>query len=244
MFEESLIESTPLLRTHNRLPAIVSFTVQALLAASLIAIPLLHPQILPLHAPSLSFLPPMPRPAPPPPPPPQLVHLTSGPASAISTPVPVMENTAPAHSLPSPAPVGEAPTVSLLSSMTGPSATGPFSLTTVGTPGPHVVPAPTATGPGARPNISRGVAAGQLLAPIQPIYPPIAIATRLQGTVVVEAIISKSGQIESAHATSGPLMLQPAALEAVRRARYHPFLLNGEPTEVATTISINFHLGN
>jgi len=66
----------------------------------------------------------------------------------------------------------------------------------------------------------------------------------MQGTVVVEAIISKSGVIESAHVTSGPVMLQSSALEAVRRARYRPFLLNGEPTEVATTISITFHLGS
>ena len=243
MFEESLIESTPLLRTHNRLPAIVSFTVQALLAASLIAIPLLHPQILPLHAPSLSFLPPMPRPAPPTPPP-QLVHLTTGPASSISTPVPVMDRTASAHTLPGLTPVDNAPTISNLGIMTGTSPTGAFSLIPAATPGPHVVPAPTPTGSGTRPNISTGVAAGHLYAPIQPIYPPLALAAHMQGTVVVEAIISKSGQIESAHVTSGPPMLQSSALEAVRRARYHPFLLNGEPTEVATTISIYFRLGS
>ena len=81
-------------------------------------------------------------------------------------------------------------------------------------------------------------------APIQPIYPPIARAAHVGGTVVIQAIISKTGQIESAHAVSGPVMLQAAAIDAVRRARYRPFLLNGQPTEVETTIRINFLLGN
>ena len=242
MFEESLIESTPLLRTNNRLPAIVSFTIQALFAASLIAIPLLHPNLLPLHAPSLSFLPPRPRPAPPPPP--QLVHLTSGPSSSMATPVPMISTATPSRLPTSSAPTDAAPSLSSLNPLgMGPAMPGlPTSLTPSGNAGPHVVPAPTSSG--TRLNISQGVATGQLLAPIQPLYPPIALAAHMQGTVVVEAIISKSGVIESAHVTSGPVMLQSSALEAVRRARYRPFLLNGEPTEVATTISITFHLGS
>jgi protein TonB len=64
----------------------------------------------------------------------------------------------------------------------------------------------------------------------------------VSGTVLVEAIISPTGRIESARATGGPVMLQQAALEAVRMARYRPFLLNGQPTEVSATFSINFTL--
>ena len=101
--------------------------------------------------------------------------------------------------------------------------------------------------PAARPgplNISKGVAAGLLLAPITPIYPPIAKAAHQEGTVIIHAIISKAGHIESAIAESGPLMLQGAALDAVREARYRPYLLNGLPTEVETTFNINFRLSN
>jgi protein TonB len=101
-----------------------------------------------------------------------------------------------------------------------------------------------ATKPAPPTRISQGVLAGLLLAPIQPTYPPIAKMTRTEGTVVVQAIISKSGRIESAHAVSGPAMLRAAALDAVRAAHYRPYLLNNEPTEVETTISITFHLGN
>ena len=81
-----------------------------------------------------------------------------------------------------------------------------------------------------------------LLTPIQPIYPAIARAAGIQGTVVVEAIISRTGAIESLHVVSGPAMLRRAAIHAIRAARYQPYLLNGEPTEVETTITVNFRL--
>jgi protein TonB len=93
-------------------------------------------------------------------------------------------------------------------------------------------------------NVSGGVTAGLLLTPIQPVYPRIAVAAGIQGTVVMEAVISKTGRIESLHVVSGSPMLQTAALDAVRGARYRPYLLNGEPTEVQTTISVNFRLGS
>jgi protein TonB len=82
-----------------------------------------------------------------------------------------------------------------------------------------------------------------LLTPIRHIYPAIAKATGVQGTVVVSAVISRTGTIESLHVISGPPMLQPAALEAIRTARYQPYRLNGEPTEVETTITVNFRIG-
>jgi len=91
--------------------------------------------------------------------------------------------------------------------------------------------------------VSAGVSAGLLIAPIRPVYPPIAKAAHVEGTVVVEAIISKSGTIESLHVLSGPAMLQSAALDAIRSARYQPFQLNGEATEVQTTITVNFRMG-
>jgi protein TonB len=88
------------------------------------------------------------------------------------------------------------------------------------------------------------VAEGRLLAPIQPIYPAIAKAARIQGTVVIEAVISRQGLVKQARIVSGQPMLAQAALEAVSRARYQPYMLNGQPVEVYTTIDINFVLGN
>ena len=92
-------------------------------------------------------------------------------------------------------------------------------------------------------HVSTGVSQGMLLAPIRPVYPVIAKAAGVQGTVVVEAVISRTGTIESLHVVSGPAMLQNAALDAIREARYRPFRLNGEAIAVETTITVIFRLG-
>ena len=85
--------------------------------------------------------------------------------------------------------------------------------------------------------VSAGVTVGLLMAPIRPVYPQIAKAAHVEGAVVVEAIISKAGVIESLHVVSGPEMLRRAAIDAIQAARYQPYRLNGEPTEVQTTIT-------
>jgi protein TonB len=92
-------------------------------------------------------------------------------------------------------------------------------------------------------HVSSGVSAGMLITPIRPLYPAIAKAAHVEGTVVVEAIISRAGTIESLHVISGPMMLQSAAIDAIRAARYKPYRLNGETTEVQTTITVNFRMG-
>jgi protein TonB len=92
-------------------------------------------------------------------------------------------------------------------------------------------------------NISAGVAVGMLLVKTQPVYPPIAKAARVSGTVVLQATISKTGTIEGLHVISGPAMLQQAAQDAVRQWRYRPYLLNNEPVEVETTVNVIFTLG-
>ena len=76
-----------------------------------------------------------------------------------------------------------------------------------------------------------------------PVYPPIAKAARVSGTVVLQATISKSGTIENLHVISGPAMLQQSAMDAVKTWRYRPYLLNNEPVEVDTTINVIFTLG-
>ena len=92
-------------------------------------------------------------------------------------------------------------------------------------------------------NISAGVAHGMLLQKTTPMYPPIAKAARVSGTVVIQAKISKTGTIENLHVISGPAMLQQAAMDAVKSWRYRPYLLNNEPVEVETTVNVIFTLG-
>ena len=92
-------------------------------------------------------------------------------------------------------------------------------------------------------NISAGVATGMLIQRTLPIYPPIARAARVQGTVILQATISKQGTITNLHVVSGPAMLQESALQAVKTWRYRPYELNNEPVEVETTINVIFSLG-
>jgi protein TonB len=91
--------------------------------------------------------------------------------------------------------------------------------------------------------VSQGVIAGLAISQPSPIYPPIAKAAHVQGTVILHAMISKNGTIEDLKVISGPPMLTGSALDAVRRWRYKPYILNGDPTEVETTINVNFTFG-
>jgi protein TonB len=83
---------------------------------------------------------------------------------------------------------------------------------------------------------------GNLIRRVEPVYPPLARTARIQGSVVLSALIDKAGAIENLHALSGPPMLVPAAVSAVSQWRYRPYILNSEPIEVETQITVNFIL--
>jgi protein TonB len=84
---------------------------------------------------------------------------------------------------------------------------------------------------------------GSILHRVQPAYPPLARSARIQGTVVLAAVISKAGVIQDLRVISGHPMLVKAALDAVSEWRYRPYILNNEPVEVETQIMVNFTLG-
>lgn len=231
MFEDSLVESTGRIRTRSRYFAAGSAALQSMLLAALAIYPFLHPATLPKQA---------------------LTMLSTAPAnlpqrSASSTrlqPIMIVN--------PLMAPIRISQYVSMKPD-TGPpptevdfgpgkteSDTGSALFSNLGASTPPVVKPAMPKGPL---HISSGVAAGQLLAPIQPVYPAIAKAACIEGTVVVQAVISKDGRIENLHVVSGPPMLQESAVEAIQKARYRPFMLNGEPVAVETTIDIVFRMG-
>jgi protein TonB len=86
------------------------------------------------------------------------------------------------------------------------------------------------------------ISEGNLVKKVLPTYPPLARTARIQGTVELQAIISKEGTIENLRLLSGHPMLSAAAIEAVRQWRYRPYILNNEPVEVETQITVNFFL--
>lgn len=236
MFEESMVESLAVPGPETRRWTMAaSLILQISLAGILAALPLLYPEGLSSHiiAP-LVFTPPPPRV-------PVSVRQSPSPAEnpAQSTPVPAIEHFAhPVFSGHGRLSSEDAPPIANTSMNMGDGM--PSFLTEQPS---HSLP--VSAGPGeARPRSVRisQLSAGMLLAPIRPVYPAIARAAGVSGQVVVSAIISNTGAIESLQVISGPGLLRQAALEAIQAARYKPFLLNGQPVEVHTTITVSFQL--
>jgi len=116
---------------------------------------------------------------------------------------------------------------------------GVISILTESAPTAPPAPAPTPQ----RIRLGGNVQAAMLVAQPMPAYPPLAVQARIQGNVVLHAIISKDGRVEQLSVISGHPLLIQAALDAVRQWRYHPTLLNNEPVEVDTTITVTFTMG-
>jgi len=83
---------------------------------------------------------------------------------------------------------------------------------------------------------------GQVIRRVEPPYPQLAKATRTQGAVTMHAVIGRDGSIENLQLLSGHPLLVRAALDAVSQWRFRPYVLNGQPIEVETEITINFIL--
>ncbi len=238
MFEDSTFESGGRIRTRSRAWSIATFALNATVLAALIVISLIYPEALPRRLAEILLS------APPPPPlAPKPVEVKPTQAFHGQREFVDMHLTAPLQ-IPTgirkyngveDLPPGE----QIAGWDNGPAVPGnnPFGNGTSSTP--HVVSAP----PKGPQRISSGVANGMLLDRVMPVYPPIAREAGIQGTVVLEAAISTNGTITNLRVVSGNAMLQQAAIDAVSRWRYRPYLLNGQPVEVETTVSVVFNLG-
>ena len=247
MLEDSLLGSSSSLgRSRGSWIVAVSIGVQAAMVAAFLVVPLVYPATLPADAlrPKLTSISLFKKPEIKVQPKPQIVHTAASTANSAPTRTVYVEQ-ARGGSLarPTTAAIDDGPPMII----TGNGMVGSPSL--VGLGSSPIGSGTTVSARAAAPpkddkpiTISSGVMAGRLLQPIQPAYPRIAIASRTQGAVVVTATIDKQGRIVGLQVLSGPAMLRTAAVDAVKEARYKPFLLNGEPTEVTTTITVNFRM--
>src|SRR5712672_1482330 len=231
MFEDSLIESGNKLKTKRLTTSIVSFFGEFLLLGILILGPLSYTEALPKTQ-LMTFLVAPPPPPPPPPPPAAVVKVVKIQSDLVNgqlrqpTKIPqkvqiIKEEEAP------PAMAGGVMGGSM-GGVIGGMINSTAAIPKVATP--------------QRVRVSSGVSAGNLIRRVQPNYPPLARQARIQGTVVLQAEISKDGTIQNLQLISGHPMLAPAAIEAVKQWRYKPYLLNGEPVAVETTVQVNFTL--
>jgi periplasmic protein TonB len=244
MFEDSLIESGGRLSTKRGMTTTISFLLQVALVGILVLIPLLFTEALPKTQ-LMTFLV-APPPPPPPPPPPAAAPIkivkqvqTDIVNGQLRTPTKIPEKVQMIKEDEAPPPVMSAAGVvgGVPGGVPGGSMGGVIGGIISSTP----VAVPKVATP-QRVRVSQGVTQGLLIRKVQPNYPPLARQARIQGSVLLQAEISKEGTIENLHLISGHPMLAPSAIEAVKQWRYKPYILNGEPVEVETQITVNFTL--
>jgi protein TonB len=242
MFEDSLVESGGRIKTKRGATTVISFILEFLFLGILVLLPLIFTEALPTK--QLMTLITAPPPPPPPPPPPAAApvivkkiqsELDNG---QLRTPTAIpkkVQMTKEDEPPPSAGPAG------VVGGVPGGVPGGAMG----GVLGSVMSSVPTAVPKVATPTrvrVSQGVSQGLLVHKVTPQYPPLAKQARIQGVVVLQALIGKDGSITGLHVVSGHPMLTNAALEAVKEWKYKPYYLNGEPVEVETTINVNFSL--
>ncbi len=235
MFEDSTFESMGRIHTRSRRWMIAAFTFNSSILLALILIPLLYPEALPrqlvsilMEAPLIPVTQERPKPQR---------------AQAATAPTEIRNGQIVAPRL--------IPTIIITPSEPEPPLAMDTAALATGSNGPSA-PGGVFSGPSARPvvhpdvkstvRVSSAVEAGLLIRKTIPVYPPMGRAMRASGTVVLAASISKTGTIENLRVVSGPAVLQQAALDAVQTWLYRPYLLDGKPVEVETTINVIFTL--
>ncbi len=242
MFEDSLLESGGRLKTKRGRTTTFAIFLEILVIIVMVLMPLIFTEALPKQQ-LMTFLVAPPPPPPPPPPAAAPVHVvkqiqTDIVNGALRTPTKIPQKVQMIKE-------DEAPPAMASAGVVGGVPGGIPGGQMGGVIGGIISSTPVAVPKVATPQrvrVSQGVSQGLLIRKVNPTYPPLARQARIQGTVILRAVISKDGSIENLQLVSGHPMLAPAAIEAVRQWRYKPYLLNGEPVEVDTEVQVNFTL--
>ena len=222
----------------------IAYIFEILVIGVLVIVPLIYTEALP-KAQLMTFLVAPPPPPPPPPPPakapPVIVHQVSM-QELMKAPTVIPKTIAKVKDVPV-----QTANVGVVGGVAGGVPGGQMGGVMGGIIGgvmggpPPPPPPPKAATP-QRIRVGGQVEAAKLIYNPTPEYPPLAKMARIQGTVRLEAIISKDGTIQDLKVLSGHPLLVKSALDAVKQWRYQPTLLNGEPVEVVTEIDVNFTL--
>jgi protein TonB len=246
MFDE-LVESTATPKHTNKPWTVaVSAIVQAAMLGILILIPLIYTEALPKQMLTTFLV----APAPPPPPPPPAAPVTKVvkpvariiQAGRMMAPSVIPKKVQIIKEEELPPDVGAVGVVGGVPGGVPGGQAGGVLGGIIGGVGSNLPPPPKAATP-QRIRVGGNVQQARMIHMVQPVYPTIAKQAHIQGTVVLHAIIAKDGTVQELQLISGPPLLVRAAMDAVRQWRYQPTMLNGEPVEVDTTISVIFSLG-
>jgi protein TonB len=243
MFDDLVISSAHPSRTHKSWTVALSAIVQAGLVGVLILIPLLVTEALPKQMLTTFLI--APAPPPPPPPPAAAVKIVKPVARLIqagrlTAPTVIPKQVHIIKEQEMPPDVGAVGVVGGVPGGVPGGQAGGVLGGIIGGTGPPPPPKPEAP---QRIRVGGQVQQANLIHQVLPVYPQIAKTAHIQGTVVLHAIIDKDGSVTELQFISGPPLLMRSAMDAVRQWRYRPTLLNGEPVQVDTTISVVFTLG-
>jgi protein TonB len=239
MFADSFCDSGWPNRSHRGWTTLLSFGLQALAIACLLLLPLLYTQGLPRLAGLAPLLAPAPLPAVP-------AAQHPNPASAaqsnmtgirLISPPQIPQSINMLTETAAPPPMVDPGAIGVSHGTGDPGARGTVPGSILGSD--QILPPPPP--PAAHPRPST-MMEGNLVLRVQPDYPAPARQLRVQGRVVLRAVISREGTIENLQVVSGHPMLVRAAVDAVRQWRYRPYVLNGEPVDVETEVTVNFVL--
>lgn len=240
MFADSLLNNNWDNRSHRGWTTLASFALQALCVGIMLLLPFLHTEGLPQLQLMGTIAAPGPPPPPPPPPGPRSLstsnesNLMGNHLVQISQIPRAIQNIVETE----PPPTTEVFGTGVPGGTGAPASNGPV-LNSLGFSNLAATPVLRPSGP--PPRVSR-MMEGSLIYKVQPSYPELAKATRVHGQVVLRAVISRRGTIESLQVVSGHPLLAKAAIDAVQEWRYRPYVLNGDPVEVETEITVNFVL--
>jgi periplasmic protein TonB len=242
MFEDSLLESGGRLKTKRGRTTTFAILLEVLLIGFMVLLPLIFTEALPKTQ-LMTFLVAPPPPPPPPPPAAAPVHVvkqiqTDIVNGELRTPTKIPQKVQMIKEDEAPPPMAAG---GVIGGVPGGIPGGQMGGVIGGIISSTPVAVPKVATP-QRVRVSQGVSQGLLVRRVNPTYPPLARQARIQGTVVLRAVISKDGSIENLQLVSGHPMLAPAAIEAVKQWKYKPYLLNGEPVEVDTEVQVNFTL--
>lgn len=242
MFSDSLLELSGIERRRRTGSAVFSLIVQSILVIVLILLPLWFTDSLPMQQLVTFLVAPPPPPAPPPPAASAPIKTTKAISQLLNgqllapSKIPKKVEMIKEEDAPPPA-MGV--TGGVIGGVPGGQAGGVIGSLISST---HQSTAPVAAEIPKRLKLSQGVAVGMLQSRVEPVYPIIALKARVQGTVLLRAVISREGNIENLQLIQGHPMLVEAAINAVRQWHYVPYRLSGEPVEVETTVLVNFHI--
>jgi protein TonB len=244
MFEDLLVSSSSV-KTNTRWTVVVSTIVQSILLAILILIPLIYTEALPKGLITTWIT--APAPPPPPPPPAAAVQRIAKPMvklihnGQLRAPTVIPKEVKMIKESEEPPDVGGFGVEGGIGGVAGGTVGGVLGGIIGGAPSAATLPPPPKTT--TRIRVGGNVQQASLVRQIIPVYPQIAKTAHISGNIVLHAIIAKDGTVEHLEYISGPPLLMKSAMDAVQQWRYRPTMLNGEPVEVDTTITVVFTLG-